>query len=29
MLRPLGVRLADHIILAGDERISFRDLGLL
>lgn len=29
MLRPLGVRVADHIILAGDERISFRDLGLL
>lgn len=29
MLRPLGVRVADHIILAGDERISFRDMGLL
>lgn len=29
MLRPLGVRVADHIILAGEERISFRDLGLL
>ena len=29
MLRPLGVRVADHIIVAGDERISFRDLGLL
>lgn len=29
MLRPLGVRVADHIIVAGEERISFRDLGLL
>ena len=29
MLRPLGVNIADHIILAGDDRISFRDLGLL
>lgn len=29
MLRPLGVSVADHIILTGDERISFRDLGLL
>lgn len=29
MLRPLGVRVADHVILTGDDRISFRDLGLL
>ena len=29
MLRPLGVNIADHIILAGDDRISFRDLRLL
>ncbi len=29
MLRPLGVNIADHIILAGDDRFSFRDLGLL
>lgn len=29
MLRPLGVQLADHVILAGKERVSFRALGLL
>lgn len=29
MLRPLGVSIADHIILSGDKRVSFRDLGLL
>jgi DNA repair protein RadC len=29
VLRPLGVNLADHIILSGDQRVSFRDLGLL
>ncbi|MFM7028874.1 MAG: JAB domain-containing protein [Chakrabartia sp.] len=29
MLRPIGVSIADHIIVSGDQRISFRDLGLL
>jgi DNA repair protein RadC len=29
MLRPIGVQIADHIIVSGDKRISFRDLGLL
>lgn len=29
MLRPIGVRIADHIIVSGAKRISFRDLGLL
>ena len=29
MLRPIGVRLADHLIFAGKSRVSLRDLGLL
>jgi len=29
MLRPIGVRVADHLIFAGDRRVSLRDLGLL
>lgn len=29
LLRPLGVRLADHLIIAGDKHVSFRALGLL
>jgi DNA repair protein RadC len=28
-LHPLGIRLIDHVIIAGPEWISFRDLGLL
>ncbi len=28
-LQPLGLRLADHVIRAGDERFSFRRSGLL
>lgn len=29
MLRPIGVRVADHLIFAGKSRVSLRDLGLL
>jgi DNA repair protein RadC len=29
MLRPIGVQVADHIILSGEKRVSFRKLGLL
>jgi DNA repair protein RadC len=29
VLRPIGVRVADHLIFAGDKRVSLRDLGLL
>jgi DNA repair protein RadC len=28
-LQPLGIRLIDHVIIAGPEWVSFRDLGLL
>jgi DNA repair protein RadC len=28
-LKPLGIRLIDHIIIAGPEWVSLRDLGLL
>jgi DNA repair protein RadC len=28
-LQPLGIRLIDHVIIAGSEWTSFRDLGLL
>jgi DNA repair protein RadC len=28
-LRPLGIRLADHVIFSADARFSFREAGLL
>jgi DNA repair protein RadC len=28
-LRPLGIRLADHLIFSADARFSFREAGLL